>query len=84
MDFALIIGFCAATLTTIAFVPQAIRAWRTRHTRDISLPMYIIFTLGVLCWLIYGISLNSLPMILANSITLVLAVSILVLKIRYG
>ncbi|MFP4529303.1 MAG: SemiSWEET transporter [Candidatus Kapaibacterium sp.] len=84
MDIVMIIGFCAAICTTIAFVPQAIMTWRTRQTRDISLPMYIIFTLGVICWLIYGIMLNALPIILANIVTLALALSILILKLKHG
>ena len=76
-------GYLAATLTTIAFVPQAWRTIRTRRTKDISLGMYAIFTAGVLCWLIYGILLDSPPIIVANTVTILLCATILSLKIRY-
>ena len=78
-----LIGGMAAFCTTIAFIPQVVKIWRTKHTKDISLGMYIIFTFGVLCWLIYGIYLVSIPMILANSVTIVLACTILIFKIKY-
>ena len=77
------IGLTAALLTTIAFVPQAIKALKTKQTKDISLIMYILFTAGVLCWLVYGIMLGELPIILANSVTLIFAAMVLILKIRY-
>ena len=77
------IGLTAALLTTIAFVPQAIKALKTKQTKDISLIMYILFTAGVLCWLVYGIMLAELPIILANSVTLIFAAMVLILKIRY-
>lgn len=78
------IGSAAATLTTTAFIPQAWKVWRTRHTADISLGMYILFTLGVALWLAYGIQLESWPIIIANSVTLLLAGIVLVLKIQFG
>lgn len=78
------IGSAAATLTTTAFIPQAWKVWRTRHTADISLGMYILFTLGVALWLVYGILLGSWPIIIANSVTLVLAGLVLVMKIIFG
>lgn len=78
------IGSIAATLTTTAFIPQVWQVWRTRHTHDISLGMYAIFTSGVAMWLIYGLSLGSWPIIVANSITLMLAGAVLVMKIRFG
>ena len=78
------IGCIAAVFTTIAFGPQAWKVWRTRHTKDISLAMYGIFTFGVAMWLVYGILLQSWPMIIANIVTLPLALVILVLKIRFG
>lgn len=77
------IGGIAATLTTSAFIPQVWQVWRTRHTHDISLSMYIIFTTGVACWLGYGILLGAWPIIAANSITLLLAGAVLVMKLRY-
>jgi MtN3 and saliva related transmembrane protein len=78
------IGGIAATLTTCSFIPQAWRVWRTRHTKDISLLMYTLFTIGVALWLAYGILLASWPIILANAITLLLAGTVLVLKLRFG
>jgi MtN3 and saliva related transmembrane protein len=78
------LGFVAAVLTTTSFIPQAVMTIRTRDTRGISLGMYIIFVIGLAFWLAYGIYLDSLPMIFANIITLGLAGTILVLKLRYG
>jgi MtN3 and saliva related transmembrane protein len=78
------IGSIAATLTTTAFIPQAWQVWRTRHTKDISLGMYAIFTTGVALWAIYGMMIGSWPVIIANCITLVLAGAVLVMKIRFG
>ena len=78
------LGFAAATLTSASFIPQAIMTIRTRDTKSISRGMYVIFTVGVALWLAYGIALDSWPMIYANTTTLVLAVTILVLKLRYG
>jgi len=78
------IGYIAAVLTTVSFIPQAIMTIRTRDTRGISRGMYMIFTVGVAFWLAYGIAVDSGPMILANTVTLGLAVTILALKIRYG
>ena len=78
------IGSAAATLTTISFIPQAVRIFRTRHTTDISLGMYALFTLGVTLWLAYGIELDSWPIIVANSVTLLLAGTVLAMKIKFG
>ena len=77
-----ILGFLAAFLTTTAFIPQAWKVLKERHTQAISLPMYIIFSLGVACWLAYGVCLGSWPIILANCFTLVLALFILGCKIH--
>ena len=78
------IGSIAATLTTVAFVPQVWQVWRTRHTHDISLGMYAIFTCGVAMWLVYGLLLGAWPIIIANAITVLLAGAVLVMKLRYG
>ena len=78
------IGSAAAILTTVAFIPQAWKVWRTRHTADISLGMYILFTTGVALWLAYGILLGSWPIIIANCVTLLLAGMVLVMKIKFG
>lgn len=78
------VGAVAAILTTASFVPQAWLTWRTRDVSGISLGMYSVFTTGVALWLIYGVLLGSWPIIVANAITLALALSILVMRIRYG
>jgi MtN3 and saliva related transmembrane protein len=78
------IGYVAATLTSLSFIPQAILTIRTKNTRGISRGTYVMFVVGVACWLAYGIALDSWPMILANIVTLMLAVTILALKLRYG
>jgi MtN3 and saliva related transmembrane protein len=83
-EFSQLIGYPAAFLTTVAFVPQAWRSWRTRDLSGISLPMYALFTLGVACWLLYGLALGSLPIVLGNAITLALASVVLVLKIIHA
>ena len=77
------IGFFAAFCTTVAFLPQAIKVYKTKSTKDISLYMFLIFTVGVLSWLIYGLIINDLPVILANAVTLILSFFILIYKIRY-
>ena len=78
------IGFAAAVLTTIAFVPQLVKVWRTRRTEDISAGMYSIFAVGVALWLAYGVMIESWPVIVANFVTLVFALTILALKLRHG
>ncbi|PKO52751.1 MAG: hypothetical protein CVU26_06040 [Betaproteobacteria bacterium HGW-Betaproteobacteria-2] len=80
--FANLIGFLAATLTTIAFIPQVIKVWRTRSTRDVSIGMYTLFTAGVALWFCYGLMIGSWPVIMANVVTLVLAGLVLIMKIR--
>lgn len=84
MISAEIIGSLAATLTTAAFIPQAWQVWRTRHTADISLGMYALFTTGVALWLGYGMLLNAWPIIIANFITLMLAGAVLLMKLKFG
>jgi MtN3 and saliva related transmembrane protein len=78
-----ITGMLAAVLTTVSFVPQALKTLKTRRTHDISLVMYLLFGLGVLMWLIYGIQINSMPIIFANAITLCLIIPILIMKLIY-
>ena len=78
------IGSAAAALTTTSFIPQVWKVWRTRHTADISLSMYAMFTLGVALWLCYGILIESWPAVVANSITLLLAGAVLVMKLKFG
>ena len=79
-----LIGYPAAFLTTVAFLPQAWKSWRTRDLSGISLPMYALFTVGVALWLVYGFLLGSVPIILGNGITLTLASMVLALKIRHA
>jgi MtN3 and saliva related transmembrane protein len=79
-----LIGYVGAFLTTASFIPQAAKTIRTRDTRGISRGMYTMFTVGVACWLGYGIVLGSWPMILSNVVTLALSGTILALKLRYG
>ena len=84
LDGAEVIGLMAATLTTISFVPQCWRIFKTRKVSDISLTMYLIFFTGVVLWLIYGILIKSLSVTLANLVTSVLVAIILGLKLKYG
>ncbi|MCL1495120.1 MAG: SemiSWEET transporter [Pseudanabaena sp. Salubria-1] len=84
MDFTNILGFTAASLTTIAFLPQVIKVWRSHSTKDISLPMLVTFIGGITLWLIYGLLVNAAPIYLANGITLVLNLLILRFKLKYG
>ena len=78
------IGYLAAFLTTFSFVPQAWQTFRTRDVSGISLGMYLIFACGVALWLGYGLLLGAWPIVIANTITLVLAIGILAMKLRYG
>ena len=77
------IGFAAAFCTTTAFVPQLVRVLRLRSARDISLPTFLLFSVGVFLWLLYGIYDGSKPVIASNSVTLVLSLSILFFKLKY-
>ena len=83
MDWIEGIGFAAATLTSIAFVPQAVQVWRSRSARDISLPMYLLFATGIALWLTYGLLIQSAPIIFANGFTLTMALAILTMKVRF-
>ena len=80
-DLPTLLGYPAAVLTTLAFVPQAWHSWRTRDLSGISLSMYALFTLGVALWLGYGLVIGSVPVIAANAVTLVLASLVLGLKV---
>ena len=84
MHWITIIGLLAAACTTIAFLPQVIKTVKTKKTNDISLLMYVILTTGILLWVVYGLLTIDLPIILANSITFVLALIVLMLKIIHG
>ena len=78
------IGYAAAFLTTVSFLPQVIKVWRSRSARDISLATYGMFTLGAALWLAYGLVIQATPVILANAVTVVLAAAVLVAKLRFG
>jgi MtN3 and saliva related transmembrane protein len=77
-----LLGFAAGTLTTLSFVPQVMKTWRTRRADDLSLGMLLLFLLGVTLWEIYGWSIGATPVILANGVTMVLALVMVVLKLR--
>ncbi|MBL7862154.1 MAG: SemiSWEET family sugar transporter [Cyclobacteriaceae bacterium] len=83
MDNTKLLGLVAGLLTTLSFVPQVVKTWRSRSARDLSLVMFLLYCLGVFLWMIYGFMIDELPVILWNIITLILASIILVFKIRY-
>jgi MtN3 and saliva related transmembrane protein len=83
MESANTLGLIAGALTTVAFIPQVVKIWKSKHTLDISLGMFSIFSAGVFLWLLYGLQLGALPIILSNGITLVLSLTILVFKLKY-
>lgn len=78
-----LLGLLAGTLTTCSFLPQVIKTWRSRSAADISLIMFSVFSAGVLIWLIYGFMIDAAPVIIANAVTLVFALAILIMKIRF-
>lgn len=82
MEWTPIIGNLAAFLTTMSFLPQAVKTIRSKNTRQLSLPMYVMFVSGVALWLCYGLVNNQLPIILGNAVTLILAGIILLYKLR--
>lgn len=84
MDTTLIIGLIAASLTTFAFLPQSIRAIRTKHTKDISLSMLIMLETGVVIWIIYGYIISDIPLLFANTVSFIFVSITLVLKLKYG
>ncbi len=83
MNLVTALGLLAGSLTTIAFLPQVIRTWRTRSTKDISLEMFAIFCSGVCFWIIYGILIKDIPVIFTNVATLSLASPVLWFKLKY-
>ena len=84
MQISDLIGYLAAALTTCSFVPQALHTFRTRDVSGISLGMYSVFTVGLALWLLYGLALSAWPIVVANAITLLLAGTILGMKLVYG
>ena len=83
MDSATLVGYFAGFLTTLAFVPQVLKTWKSKSASDLSLGMFSVFSLGVLCWLIYGIFLVNTPMIFWNGVTLILALALLIMKLKF-
>lgn len=79
-----LLGYAAASCTTFSFVPQVVKIWRTRSAEDISTPMYVVFTLGVALWFVYGLALGAWPIIVANCATILLAGSVLWMKWRFA
>ena len=83
MDFTTILGIVAGFLTTLSYLPQVIKIWSTKSTKDISLGMFSILSLGIFFWLIYGLLIRDLPLVLANSVTLAFTMVILFFKLRF-
>ena len=83
MSTTTILGFLAGFLTTISFLPQVVKTWKSRSTSDLSLGMFSAFSVGVLCWLGYGFLLQEAPMILWNAVTLILVLAILIMKLKF-
>ncbi len=83
MNHTELLGLIAGLFTTVAFVPQVVKIWKSRHAKDISLAMFAIFSTGVALWIVYGFTIGSLPVILSNSITFALALAILALKLYF-
>jgi len=78
-----ILGWIAGTLTTIAFFPQLLKTWTTKSAKDVSLVMMITFCVGIFLWFVYGLAIDAMPVVVTNSVTLILALLILILKIKY-
>ena len=83
MNIVQLLGLTAGSLTTIAFLPQVIKTWKTRSAKDLSLGMFSLFCLGVVLWLIYGLMVKDVPVIAANLLTLMLAATLLFFKLRF-
>ncbi|MBW2301993.1 MAG: SemiSWEET transporter [Deltaproteobacteria bacterium] len=81
---SLIIGLAAGILCTLSFLPQVVKIFRTKQTKDLSLITFSMLSMGVFLWLIYGILIKEFPVIAANSVTLILALLIVIMKIKYG
>ncbi|MFQ5464472.1 MAG: SemiSWEET family sugar transporter [Thermodesulfobacteriota bacterium] len=84
METVTILGIAAGTLTTGSLLPQVLKAWKTRHTKDLSLVMFLLLFTGVGLWFLYGVAINDFPVMLANFVSLVLILAILSFKLRYG
>ena len=78
-----VIGYIAGALIIASLIPQIIKSWKSRSTKDLSLVRYLVYVVGVIMWLVYGILLNNGPMIVMNTINLSLALSVVYLKLKY-
>ena len=78
-----IFGFAAATLSTIAFLPQVIKTWKTQSAKDVSYALLLTFSTGCFCWVIYGFQVDAQPVIIANTFTLTLNLAILAMKFTF-
>ena len=78
-----IVGFAAATLSTIAFLPQVIKTWKSRSARDVSYALLLTFSTGCFCWVIYGYQVHAIPVMIANAFTLTLNLAILAMKLSF-
>ncbi len=83
MNTSTMVGFFAGFLTTISFLPQIVKTWKTKSASDLSLGMFSVFSVGVVFWLVYGFLIQESPMILWNSVTLILVLAILVMKLKF-
>ena len=84
MGITTLIGLAAGFFTTISFLPQVIKAWKSKSTKDIAVGMYIVLAVGLLLWIFYGFAIHSIPIIITNAIGLILSLLVLLLKIKYG
>lgn len=83
-NLSTIVGYAAGFLTTVAFIPQVVKIWKAKSAKDVSLPTFVAFTIGVALWLTYGILNQEMPIIVWNAVTLLLAGAILAMKIKFG
>lgn len=83
-DWRTILGFAAGGLTTLSYIPQVLKTWKSKSTHDISAGMFITLTAGLFLWVLYGISINSVPVIVTNIISVVLGLTIVFFKFKNG
>ncbi len=84
MDKITLLGLLAGGCTTLSFVPQILKTWKSRSSHDISTGMYVTLSVGLVLWVLYGAAILSWPIVITNVVTLVLALAVLISKIRLG
>jgi MtN3 and saliva related transmembrane protein len=84
MDTTTFLGYVAGALTTMSLVPQVMKIWKTKSARDVSLGMFLIFSVGISLWIAFGFSINSMPVIIANSVSLLLGFVVLWMKLKFN